>query len=48
MLEPLTASQKEILALFGIGEDDFRVVINEMNNTHKDGTITKAFLVQES
>ena len=48
MLEPLTARQKEILAPFGIDEDDFRVVINEMNNTHKDGTITKAVLVQES
>ena len=48
MLEPLTAKQKEILAPFGIDEDDFRVVINEMNNTHKDETITKAFLVQES
>ena len=48
MLEPLTARQKEILSPFGIDEDDFRVVINEMNNSHKDGTITKAFLVQES
>ena len=48
MLEPLTARQKEILAPFGIDEDDFRVVINAMNNTQKNGTITKAFLVQES
>lgn len=48
MLEPLTARQKKILAPFSIDEDDFLVVINKMNNTHKDETITKALLVQES